>query len=89
MFVTSVVVGAICLIKPFKASGRPFLRDIIFYLAAVYWAFYMIWKEKIYLAEAIGYIVVYVIYVLVVIISGSIHKKKKDKEVEKTHARGE
>lgn len=86
MFVTSVVVGAICLVKPFKASERPFLRDIIFYLSAVYWGFFMLWKEKVYLAEAIGYIVVYVFYVCVVIISGSIYRRQKAKETEKVKA---
>ena len=87
MFVTSVVVGAICLVKPFKASERPFLRDIIFYLASVYWAFFMLWKEKVYFGEAIGYIIVYVVYVLVVIISGSIYKRQQNKNVEKVHAK--
>ena len=54
MFVTSIVVGAIAIVKPFKAMQRPFLRDIIFYIAAVYWAFFMLYKEKVYMAEAIG-----------------------------------
>ena len=88
MFVTSVVVGAICLVKPFKASERPFLRDIIFYLAAVYWAFFMLWKEKVYLGEAIGYCVVYITYVIVVIISGSIYRQQKSKESEIQKAKG-
>ena len=53
MFVTSVVVGAIAVVKPFRAMARPFLRDIIFYLVAVYWAFLMMWREKVYLVEMI------------------------------------
>ncbi len=54
MFVTSVVVGSIAFVKPFKAMARPFLRDIIFYIIAVYWAFFMLWKEKVYFEETIG-----------------------------------
>ena len=54
MFVTTVVVGTIAVIKPFKAMERPFLRDAIFYLAGVYWTFFVLWKGKMYFAESIG-----------------------------------
>ena len=39
MFVTTVVAGAICWLKPFDLMKRPFLRDISFYLIAVFWSF--------------------------------------------------
>ena len=54
MFVTTVVVGVIAVIKPFKAMERPFMRDAIFYLCGIYWTFFILWKGRIYLGEAIG-----------------------------------
>ena len=54
IFVTTILIGVIAAIKPFKASERPFLRDIIFYIGAVYWGFYMLWRGKVYLWECIG-----------------------------------
>ncbi|WAR02050.1 NCLX-like protein [Mya arenaria] len=35
VFVTTVVAGFIAIICPFDAMQRPFLRDVIFYIAAV------------------------------------------------------
>ena len=54
MFVTTVVTGTISLIRPFKAMERPFLRDVIFYMAGVFWTFTTLWRGKMYLGEAIG-----------------------------------
>ena len=54
MFVTTVVVGTIAVIRPFRAMQRPFLRDVLFYLGGVYWTFCVMWRGKTYLAEAAG-----------------------------------
>ena len=54
VFVTAVVTGTISIICPFDAMQRPFLRDVIFYLAAVFWAFSVIWDKKVTQIEAIG-----------------------------------
>ena len=51
---TTVVVGAIATVKPFHVMERPFLRDVIFYLAAVFYAFYIMWKKSITIYEAVG-----------------------------------
>lgn len=84
MFVTTVVVGTISVIKSFKATERPFLRDVIFYIGLLYWTFFILWKEKVYLGEAIGFICLYVFYVVVVIVSGAIYKKQVNKDKKKT-----
>ena len=57
VFVTTVVAGTIAIIQPFDAMQRPFLRDIIFFLAATFWAFQILWKKEITKYEAIGEIV--------------------------------
>lgn len=59
IFVSAVVVGAICIKTPFTLTSRPFLRDVIFYLAAVMWTFAIIWRGQISLPEAIGMCVVF------------------------------
>ena len=54
VFVTTVVAGTIAIIQPFDAMQRPFLRDIIFFLAATFWAFQILWKKEITKYESIG-----------------------------------
>ena len=54
VFVTAVVAGTIAIIHPFDAMQRPFLRDIVFYLAAVFWTFSVMWDKEITKIEAIG-----------------------------------
>lgn len=51
---TTVIVGTISTVCPFDAMQRPFLRDVIFYLGAVFWAFYIMWKKEIHTLEAVG-----------------------------------
>jgi Ca2+/Na+ antiporter len=54
VFVTAVVAGTIAIIHPFDAMQRPFIRDIVFYLAGVFWTFCVMWDKKITKIEAIG-----------------------------------
>ena len=44
IFVTTAVAGAVCLSKPFKLMERPFLRDVIFYMTAGFWAFCIFYR---------------------------------------------
>lgn len=44
LFLTTVVSGSICITQPFRLMQRPFLRDVIFLIAAGYWAFYIFYK---------------------------------------------
>ncbi|KFM81463.1 Sodium/potassium/calcium exchanger 6, partial [Stegodyphus mimosarum] len=79
VFVTSVVAGSIIASKPFKIMERPFLRDIIFYVCAAFWAFLRFYYEIVLLWHAIGFIALYILYILVVIISRIIYNKYRDK----------
>ena len=47
LFVTTVVAGAICWLKPFKLMKRPFLRDVSFYIAAAFWSFCIFYRSSI------------------------------------------
>ena len=55
IFVTTVVVGVISFISnDLTLTNRPFIRDVLFYLGAVSWAFITLYREKITMAVAIG-----------------------------------
>ncbi|GFQ81350.1 hypothetical protein TNCT_115792 [Trichonephila clavata] len=79
IFVTSVVVGSIIVSKPFKIMERPFLRDIIFYVCAAFWTFLRFYYGEVTLWHSIGFIALYILYILVVIISRIIYNKYKNK----------
>lgn len=76
IFVTTVVAGSVTLVKPFTVASRPFLRDIIFYMAAVFWTFTILYKGQIDLKEALGYLGLYVLYVITVVVSAYIYKRR-------------
>ncbi|XP_031419431.1 mitochondrial sodium/calcium exchanger protein-like isoform X1 [Clupea harengus] len=77
IFVTTVVAGSVALVKPFTLASRPFLRDMIFYMAAVFWTFTILYKGHIALAEALGYIGLYMVYVAAVLVSAYIYNYRK------------
>ena len=54
IFVTTVVAGGIALVKPFTAASRPFLRDVIFYMVAIFLTFLILFFGRITLGEALG-----------------------------------
>ncbi|KAA0723478.1 Mitochondrial sodium/calcium exchanger protein [Triplophysa tibetana] len=77
IFVTTVVAGSIALVKPFTVASRPFLRDVIFYMVAVFWTFTILYKGHITLGETVGYLGLYIVYVLAVIVSAYIYSRQK------------
>lgn len=77
VFVTTVVAGSIAIARPFKCMERPLMRDVIFYLAATYWAWLIMWDKKITQVEAAGLLVLYVVYVAVVIGGRYVNQKLK------------
>ncbi|KAI3372880.1 hypothetical protein L3Q82_023333 [Scortum barcoo] len=77
IFVTTVVAGSVALVKPFVVASRPFLRDVSFYMVAVFWTFVMLYRGTTTLRETLGYLGLYVVYVLTVIISAYIYNRQK------------
>ncbi|NXB73007.1 NCLX protein, partial [Donacobius atricapilla] len=77
VFVTTVVAGGIALVKPFTAASRPFLRDVIFYMVAVFLTFVVLYLGRIQLGEALGYLGLYVFYVLTVVLCTWIHRRQR------------
>jgi sodium/potassium/calcium exchanger 6 len=56
---------------------RPLLRDIVFYLAAGFWAFYVYWKQEIRLYDSLGFLGLYVVYIVVVLVGRYIHNRTR------------
>lgn len=54
VLVTTVVAGGIAILRPFTAASRPFLRDIIFYMVAVYLTFNALYFGRVTLAWALS-----------------------------------
>eukprot|EP00743_Colponemidia_sp_Colp-15_P003529 GILK01003807.1.p1 GENE.GILK01003807.1~~GILK01003807.1.p1 ORF type:complete len:702 (+),score=98.26 GILK01003807.1:39-2108(+) len=67
VFVTTVVTGAVALVSTAKVPARPFIRDVVFYLAAVI-ALFLIYRDgEVLLWEAACFVAFYVAYVCLVI----------------------
>ncbi|NWI86074.1 NCLX protein, partial [Pitta sordida] len=77
VFVTTVVAGGIALVKPFTAASRPFLRDVIFYMLAVFLTFLVLYFGRIRLGEALGYLGLYIFYVFTVVLCTWIHRRQQ------------
>ncbi|GFO27623.1 sodium/potassium/calcium exchanger 6, mitochondrial [Plakobranchus ocellatus] len=77
VFVTAVVAGSIAIICPFRCMERPLMRDVIFYLIATYFCWYILWDKKITQWEAAGLLLMYGVYVVVVILGRYINQKLK------------
>ncbi|KAG8012060.1 Mitochondrial sodium/calcium exchanger protein, partial [Nibea albiflora] len=77
IFVTTIVAGSVALVKPFAVASRPFLRDVAFYMVAVFWTFLMLYRGTTTLSETFGYLALYVVYVLTVIVSAYIYNRQK------------
>lgn len=77
VFVTTVVAGGIALVKPFTAASRPFLRDIVFYMAAIFLTFYVLYRGYVSLPDVLVYLLLYLAYVLVVVLSTWIYQRMR------------
>lgn len=76
-FIVSCVVGAMCIIKPFKVNRGPFLRDIGFFTVAVTLFLVMLWDGTIQAWEAGGLVIVYVLYVFAVVITSWLSRRRE------------
>ncbi|XP_062942898.1 mitochondrial sodium/calcium exchanger protein [Cynocephalus volans] len=74
VLVTTVVAGGIAILHPFMAASRPFLRDIIFYMVAVFLTFTALYHGRVNLEWALGYLGLYVFYVVTVVLCTWIYR---------------
>lgn len=79
VFVSTVVAGLICIAQPFQSVQRPLLRDLIFFLVAGFWAFYVVWDGRITLFETMGFLGLYVLYIFVVLFGRYLNRKLRER----------
>lgn len=77
VFVTTVVVGAVALNSYAQVDRRPFLRDVGFYIVAVVYLMIAFIDNTVTLLEALGLVVVYVVFVVVVVIGRRVYQSQK------------
>ncbi|XP_017893330.2 mitochondrial sodium/calcium exchanger protein-like, partial [Ceratina calcarata] len=68
IFVTTIIAGSVAFVKPFRIHLKPVMRDACFYILTVCLISIIIRDEKIYLIEAIGFILWYAFFITVVVI---------------------
>lgn len=78
-FITSCVVGSMCIIKPFKVDRAPFLRDVGFFTLAVIVILFVLWDSELEMWESVSLVVLYVVYVIVVI-AGSWWERRRQRK---------
>ena len=76
-FVTSCVVGSMCIIKPFRVERGPFLRDVGFFTFAVILVLVVLWDSKLEEWEAAGLVILYLIYVTVVVVGSYLERRRE------------
>lgn len=74
VLVTTVVAGGIAILRPFVAASRPFLRDIAFYMTAVFLTFMALYLRRVTLAWALACLGLYVFYVVTVVLCTWIYR---------------
>ncbi|KAF9433651.1 hypothetical protein BGZ76_009171 [Entomortierella beljakovae] len=82
-FITSVVVGSMAIIKPFKVSRSPFLRDVSFFAGCILFTLYAVSDGKITFFESVCLILYYITYVSFVVLGNWWHRRVKlERELE-------
>ena len=66
IFVTTAVIAAVSFVADVRLARRSFVRDILFFIGTVVYLLYTTLDGEITLAEAIGFIVIYVLFVIAV-----------------------
>lgn len=81
-FITSCVVGSMCIIKPFQVHRGPFLRDVGFFTTAVSLLLFILSDGVIQPWESGILVMLYLVYV-VVVVAGSWWEKRSQRRRER------
>ncbi|KAG9065175.1 hypothetical protein KI688_002497 [Linnemannia hyalina] len=84
-FITSIVIGSMAIVKPFKVSKGPFLRDMTFFTGCILFILYMVLDRKITFVQSIILIAAYVVYVALVVFGNW----KKQRQESRLHTDSE
>ena len=89
VFVTMVVVAGVALASEAKLNRRPFLRDVISYIIAVVYLLIIFLDRTVTVPEAIGFIMIYVAFAVVVVAGRVVYQKKKKRRLKAFKAQKE
>lgn len=74
LYICTAVIGLLVLMNNFEIP-KSLLCDIIFYLSGSIWAFYLFQRGHVELIDSIGFLILYVIYLLVAVVSPAVFRK--------------
>ncbi|VDN99650.1 unnamed protein product [Rodentolepis nana] len=81
LLVNTVTAGLIMIIRPFATNRRPFIKDVIFYMSAVSWSAVILIRRSIKLSDSIGFIMLYILYVITTWAASHVRLKKSNTQV--------
>lgn len=86
-FITTVVIGSIAIVLPFKVPDKQFIRNIAFYLVITVLMFVSIILQQLNLVSCILLVFIYTFYVIFVISSHTVQKYKAQKRLRYLRSR--
>jgi sodium/potassium/calcium exchanger 6 len=86
-FITAVVSGSMALVRPFKVSRKSFVRDALFFAAAIAFAMYFMSDGLLQLWECIVMLVIYILYVIFVVWWHWYKSRKRQRLIAEMRAR--
>nr|CDS30513.1 sodium:potassium:calcium exchanger 6 [Hymenolepis microstoma] len=81
LLVNTVTAGLIMIIRPFATNRRPFIKDVIFYMSAVIWSAAILIRRSIDLKDSIGFIMLYILYVITTWAASHVRLKKSNTQI--------
>lgn len=78
MFVTSIVAGCVAVFSDCVINRRAFIRDSVFYLVCIIYLICVFFDSRIKLWEALGFIVLYIVYIAFVFVSPKAKSQAKN-----------
>lgn len=89
MFVTSIVAGCVAVFSDCVVNRRAFIRDSLFYLVCIIYLICVFFDSRIKLWEALGFIVLYIVYIVFVFVSPKAKSQAKGEEEAEKEAEKE
>ncbi|KAK6538256.1 hypothetical protein TWF694_011135 [Orbilia ellipsospora] len=87
-FITAVVAGSMAIVRPFTVAKKSFVRDVIFFMAAVALGIYFLYDGRILTWECASMVALYVFYVIFVVGWHWYTKRQKRKKIIEIRTRG-
>ena len=89
MFVTSIVAGCVAVFSDCVVNRRAYIRDSLFYLVCIIYLICVFFDSRIKLWEALGFIVLYIVYIVFVFVSPKAKSQAKGEEEAEKEAEKE